>query len=197
MTFWGITRLEEEGQDDEVPLVEAQAEGEATRAESRHLMILRFGHSCIAPGDPAALAEKQQLVIETHRARGALASLVSVPASLAMDPGLEPRLRAFLSTAQKAKARIAFDFGRAGAPRWLDDFESRVFDPLWFREQAPVAGIWKIHGWHPERWVRLYPESDLRLLVKLARRHRPSAVILAHSQRLAQWRRIQELLAQG
>ncbi len=54
-------------------------------------------------------------------------------------------------------------------------------DPLWTRPNR--GGLWKIHGWHPTRWVRRYSKAELNRLNRLARRYHPDFIIFGHSQR--------------
>jgi hypothetical protein len=52
--------------------------------------------------------------------------------------------------------------------------------------EARPGLYWKIHGWHPARWIRRYSEEALKELWYLARDSQATHVCLAHSQRVAQ-----------
>lgn len=78
-----------------------------------------------------------------------------------------------------------------------------VYDPLapeaWqiFDERLkPTSSqFWRIHGWHPERWVRLYSQKQIEHLAKSIIDFRPKFVTLAHSQRHQQWSELEQVLA--
>jgi len=77
--------------------------------------------------------------------------------------------------------------------------QNLVHDPL-----APEAmaldqtlahsNYWRIHGWHPDRWVRLYGPSQIHDLAMSIKHYRPAFVTLAHSQREKQFFELCEAL---
>ncbi|NDG85413.1 MAG: hypothetical protein EBX52_10325 [Proteobacteria bacterium] len=75
--------------------------------------------------------------------------------------------------------------------------EGWVLDPHWHRKALPKVKVpvhFKLHGWHPERWMRRYGEKLGQDIVKNIRRFPYSVLILAHSGRVieavdfARWR---------
>jgi hypothetical protein len=54
---------------------------------------------------------------------------------------------------------------------------------------------WRIHGWHTERWVRLYAPTQIQSLARSIKQHTPMFVTLAHSQRNKQWFELRDALA--
>lgn len=78
-----------------------------------------------------------------------------------------------------------------------------IYDPLapeaWQmfdeRRKPTSSQFWRIHGWHPERWVRLYSQKQIEHLAKSIIDFRPRFVTLAHSQRHQQWFELEHVLA--
>lgn len=78
-----------------------------------------------------------------------------------------------------------------------------IYDPLapdaWQildeRRKPTSSQFWRIHGWHPERWVRLYSQKQIEHLAKSIIDFRPKFVTLAHSQRYQQWLELEQVLA--
>jgi hypothetical protein len=165
---------------------------EAVPRNSSIEQVLRFSHSFLNCDDLAELLEKVDLIFETCSARKAMAATVSVPPRLHLLPGLSAAVRTFLAHAKKQRFRVYFDFGKTGPPPWMDTSHC-VSDPLWFRGEA-FSDYWRIHGWHSERWVRLYSKEDLDYLVQLTHFHKPAVVILGHSQRNLQFEEIRKIL---
>lgn len=58
-----------------------------------------------------------------------------------------------------------------------------VTDPLWEGKPNLSRPYWRIHGWHSERWIRLYSTDTLQELAKLAHVYSPRFISFAHSQR--------------
>lgn len=132
------------------------------------------------------------MLFELYRVRRAIAATVSVPSQLQLKSDLELQIQSLLDGAKTRGTNLYFDFGQAGPPEWMDANQC-VSDPLWFRGKA-WSPYWRIHGWHPERWVRLYSKEDLRFLAQLASELKPRYVILGHSQRAKQWGDLQNEL---
>jgi len=91
--------------------------------------------------------------------------------------------------ADPADARLRLERGlgceilldRTAAAPLLPGF---IPDPAWdspFR--ASRASYWKLHGWHPDRWVRRYGEAQLAAVSEKILKARPNHVCLAHSGR--------------
>ncbi|MBU6153644.1 MAG: hypothetical protein KGP28_05015 [Bdellovibrionales bacterium] len=53
-----------------------------------------------------------------------------------------------------------------------------------FREKVPQAIHFKLHGWHPERWMRRYGETLIRKFQKRMGLDPEAILILAHSGRI-------------
>ena len=73
-----------------------------------------------------------------------------------------------------------------------------IIDPLW----QPTArgtrnGIFKLHGWHPSRWIRYYGHDQLLALKKMVKKSQPRAVLFAHSMRNEEAIRFQEMLRES
>ena len=153
--------------------------------------VVRFSHFYLSATDDAEHEERLEILFETCRRVGVSAATVSVPSALHAMPYLKMRMRALLSRANAENLAFFFDFGKNVRPMAIDR-EHCVSDPLWFRGEA-WSVYWRIHGWHPERWVRRYPAEDLDFLAKLARKTPPEFIILAHSERRAQWKELEAM----
>ena len=78
-----------------------------------------------------------------------------------------------------------------------------IYDPLapealqiFDERRKPTSSLfWRIHGWHPERWVRIYSQKQIEHLAKSIIDFRPKFVTLAHSQRHQQWSELEQVLA--
>jgi hypothetical protein len=90
------------------------------------------------------------------------------------------------------------------APFPLKEIWSRpqnvVLDPLapasmGLAQTLATSPYWRIHGWHIERWVRLYAPVQIENLAKSIKQHAPMFVTLAHSQRNKQWFELKDALA--
>lgn len=183
-TRWGITSIADGSHPPSVPLLEIQVDEPRSRARSAEL-VLRFNHWSLAAKDLAEHHERVAILLEAARSCNTTTATLSVPSSLQTNTELPSRVRSLTGRASAQGIDLYFDFGRSGPPTWAEP-ELCVADPLWFRDK-PWSDFWKIHGWHPERWVRRYSPDDLDRLVRLADRHVPKFVILGHSQRGAQW----------
>jgi hypothetical protein len=61
-----------------------------------------------------------------------------------------------------------------------------VLDPLWDHKRCKNYNYWRVHGWHPERWVRMYSSEALRSLAVQVKKIKPEYLSFAHSQRETQ-----------
>ncbi|MBU6375643.1 MAG: hypothetical protein KGQ59_06575 [Bdellovibrionales bacterium] len=87
---------------------------------------------------------------------------------------------------------------------WIDEGRNKlstapsqlVTDPLWYmpRAKARIGGVFKLHGWHPSRWIRYYGTEQLLALKRVVTKARPRAVLFAHSMRNEEAYRFRELL---
>ncbi len=59
----------------------------------------------------------------------------------------------------------------------------------------PQNAYLKIHGWHPERWIRRYSTEAIQQLARWSLRSCATHVCLAHSQRVEQLPELREALA--
>ncbi len=79
-----------------------------------------------------------------------------------------------------------------------DSRPSVVIDPLWHSITRGVrAPVFKLHGWHPSRWIRYYGQEQLLQLQKLCFRHEPRVVLFAHSMRNDEALRFRAMLHQS
>ncbi len=79
-----------------------------------------------------------------------------------------------------------------------DSRAALVFDPLWHSVPRGVrTPIFKLHGWHPSRWIRYYGQEQLTRLEKLCRRHEPRVVLFGHSMRNDEALRFRAMLHQS
>ena len=60
--------------------------------------------------------------------------------------------------------------------------------------RAPRGAYWKIHGWHPDRWIRRYGQEALARLALWMRKTQATHVCFAHSQRVEQLQEFRALL---
>jgi hypothetical protein len=90
------------------------------------------------------------------------------------------------------------------APFPLNGIRSRpqnvVCDPLapdsmGLDQTRAQSSYWRIHGWHTERWVRLYAPTQIQGLARSIKQYAPRFVTLAHSQRQRQWFELQDALS--
>lgn len=154
---------------------------------ARHLgsESLFAGFEFLRSTDPSELSELHSILIEDCKRYASIACVVNVPLGWLVRLGSDFSVRALIKRWKpEGPCPLYFDFGRAEPLNWIDP-SMIVSDPLW--GTAPLrCDYWRIHGWHPERWVRLYSRGDLEELAKRAKRHRPRAVVLCHSMRVAQ-----------
>jgi len=71
--------------------------------------------------------------------------------------------------------------------------ESRL--PRTLPQREAHSKYWKIHGWHPTRWIRRYSREALQELWQLSVHAQATHVCLAHSQRVAQLTELKEIAA--
>lgn len=95
------------------------------------------------------------------------------------------------------KTELWADFGRSTL---LDEGNSHlkiVTDPFWHPDKkTDHAPLYKIHGWHLARWIRLYGREQLESLCRLCLRTRPEIVLFAHSMRNEESLEFNELFRQ-
>ncbi len=159
-------------------------------------LTLAFGHFYLRGVDSTDRRERARSAVETYSLFGAEASQVRVPPSLLRSECLRESLW-----------RIHDEFKRAGLPvpridlppshlrDGMAEFDL-VGDPVWnpaLEERRKAE--WRIHGYHPTRWIRLYPAETLATLAREALRHRPARIIFAHSQRFTQAAEFAAILA--
>lgn len=197
---WGISAT-----DGELPRgleVLEVAVGAEIPEDAHGLNALSAGFWFVAAREQAEQDERVSLLLEHCERSRAAACVISVPPSLHSREGAPATLARLVARFKRdGSCPVYFDFGRAGPPRWADPALA-VTDPLWPLEQPSACGsgpelfgrYWKIHGWHPDRWVRRYASEQLGRLIELARAHQPEFVILAHSSRVEQWRELASLL---
>ena len=186
-TTWGIS-AQESSSFTSIPFVETDF-WNLTKHSSTCKITVRFSHWFLSAPEEVEHEERVQNLLETLALKQVLAGVVNVSARTLDDPSSMGRIESLFKQTNDRNISLYFDFGRYGNPNWIDP-GSCVFDPLWFNEK-PSSCYWKIHGWHSERWVRQYSEQELVRLVDLASKFAPRFIVLAHSQRIAQWQWIQ------
>lgn len=157
--------------------------------------VLRFSHWYLSALEVTEHEERIDNLIDQLQASPARAGLLSLTAKVLEAPCTPKRIRDLTVRCRDLRRPFFFDPGQLGCPAWMDP-KTCVFDPMWFGD-PPWSPYWKIHGWHPERWVRRYSESQLLKLIVQAKRHAPQFVMLAHPQRLEQWEWLQSQIAKG
>ena len=130
--------------------------------------------------------ERLGLLRDLCKVSDVLACVVRLPPANRLDSEVAKSILCFQDDwGLDSPCPLYFEPGMLGPPSWLDP-ASCVVDPLW-NPQDLRSDYWKVHGWHPERWVRTYPESALVSLAKQAKQLSPRFVLLAHSQRKSQY----------
>ena len=118
-------------------------------------------------------------------AHGALACIIKFSLIQSVASDFEQRVRAIIDHwSSLARCPVYFEPSKSVLDVNLGH-ELFVKDPLWQRLERP-APYWKIHGWHPERWVRRYSVEQLSELAAQASRFDPDFLVLAHSGRSEQ-----------
>jgi hypothetical protein len=190
-TLWGLSRVCQEdlpsGALWEYSLITPSIDRSRSKNES-----LFAGFQFLRSGDPSELWEQQSVLIDTCRLRQSIACVVHSPvgwlARNASDLAIETLIKRW---GLDGPCPLFFDFGKKEPPIFINP-EMIVTDPFWHGKKI-YGRYWRIHGWNAERWVRMYSESELSLLIKKVQKHRPLAVIFCHSQRLAQWNQVEKL----
>lgn len=186
-TLWGISWTQDGTQDD-LPLVEIPHKTLSRRWRGEACTLQGTFWYLSAEDLPEQL-EREALLVEEQERLGACACVINLPPAWIAKAEAEEKVRAFLRRRSGSRSiPIYFDFGKLGPPPWMDRTYC-VSDPLWFEGEV-WGDYWKIHGWHPDRWVRLYSRESLLNLKSWAARHEPRFVVLAHSQREAQLREL-------
>jgi len=155
-----------------------------TLASSSHRTILGVSAKYLL-SNPEATSERISILLEL--AEAFVASSVLIRSSREELVAIEQSLSKPLSSIE-----VWVDCGRElPQTRLLPVIE----DPLWHRiSTARSSGLFKLHGWHPARWVRYYGPERLQQLARLAAKHRPRVILFAHSMRNEEALRFQELL---
>jgi hypothetical protein len=197
------------------PLLQRKPPLRARAIIGKRPVFLAIGKSLFAkprdaPLEPEVLLERLQILTETA-ARWSVKGIIlkSVPTLSEL---------AEWASAQKSRApelALYFDPGEAAleakSSLEIPAHWSVVADPLLSPAQKPqipqvlkgesLAPYFRIHGYHPERWVRRYSEAQLRGLLRWAAataRHSSEGVwiCLAHSQRFSQCVELKTLLGE-
>ena len=110
------------------------------------------------------------------------------------DRDLErPGPKSFFKIASRSEAAFSFEWGEEDTPLTTAFIREKVpgctftVDPDHHRKYLPkIEGLlhFKLHGWHPERWVRRYGEVRIRKIRKSLLPHSESCLLLAHSGRV-------------
>jgi hypothetical protein len=193
---WGIS-ADDEKFDSSIPFYEIPL----TRSPSAKVACSLSSHLWHSKTqDSAVLWEQDSLLIEASRNLGAEACVINIPPALSKSEMIGERIQRLIERFKKTTdIPVYFDFGKSGLLEAVDsiDLSYCVFDPLWerqwdtrWRRRAALSPYWKVHGWHPERWVRMYPEEDLQKVLDLSDRFKSQFLIFGHSQRRMQYRQL-------
>jgi hypothetical protein len=150
-------------------------------------IILRFGSFGDANFEEAA--ESLRSWLAATGSTGVI--LATSPSRTALTGGMGGAFEARFRLEQALGCEIFLD--RTSASPLLSGF---VPDPAWdspFR--ASAVSYWKLHGWHPDRWIRRYGEAQLAAVAERIRKARPRHVCLAHSGRFEELKVLAPLLA--
>jgi hypothetical protein len=104
-----------------------------------------------------------------------------------------PGPKSFFKIASRMEVRFSLEWGEEDTPLTTASLRERVpgcgftVDPDHHRKYLPkVEGPlhFKLHGWHPERWVRRYGEVRIRKILRSLTPHPEAGLTLAHSGRV-------------
>jgi len=129
--------------------------------------------------------EKTTILSEISSELGARAVLLALTEKqLRVDePMLRQSLRELSQQLQAESIELWIDSGKAAYEIELEG-TSVVLDPFWHSTRRIAKGqVFKIHGWHSERWIRYYGQQELVRLARICRTKQPRLVLFAHSQR--------------
>jgi hypothetical protein len=144
--------------------------------------------------------ERLLLLQERCRAARAMACVTRLPPVHRLDSEIVGQIARFQENwSNHSPCPLYFEPGKDGPPPGIDPAFC-VWDPLWDSLRDPRkdrSGYWKVHGWHRERWVRMYPKPTLTALAKQAERFSPKFVILGHSQRKVQYATLKSALKES
>lgn len=184
-TLWGISQTQDLPRvPTGIPLVEV-SEDRVAELRRNQQFILKLSFWYLGARELAENQERESLLIEACQSLRPRAFTMSIPPSFVEKSSTIDRVHSIMERMKLAHlGPLYFDFGKLSPPTWVEPLLC-VGDPLWDRNSV-TGEMWKIHGWHPSRWVRRYSVEELARLKKLAMRHQPKYVILAHSQRLEQ-----------
>ncbi len=146
-------------------------------------VLLKFGHYFLRGEDRTDQRERIRAATESIEQFEAEASIIAVPPSFENSLSLSESLGFF----KDEFIRKGLALPRVDAPFSHPFPLERVGDPLW--EKTPeecTTRIWIIHGFHSERWIRLYSGQDLDHLAEAALKYKPETIVFAHSQRFVQ-----------
>jgi|GEM_PF-5781302 len=189
ISIWGISKIAS-NPPEALPLIEITPD-DAPALKKKKAFTLNFSFWHINAQEDIEHYERESILLENCESLRPLAVVISIPPSVVRNSRTQYRVHSLIERINLVGlCPIYFDFGRLVPPLWIDP-RYCVSDPLW------NAGIiwgdyWKIHGWHPERWIRIYPLTQLRRLYHLASDLAPKFVILAHSQRAEQWQQLRD-----
>lgn len=113
------------------------------------------------------------------------------------------RISGFVETpwSPPAGVRLWFDSERVEKPATAQRSATKaeaVVDPLWHSPaRLATARIYKVHGWHPTRWIRYYGALQLTQLARRCQRNAPEVVLFGHSMRNEEAINFRELLTRS
>jgi hypothetical protein len=144
-------------------------------------------------GESSEILEKISILseLEEHFPHSALL--------LRFRPELENSLRKCAPLFSDKKITLWMDAGRELPSNDLIE-KSRelciewIADPFWHSKKFVKSScIYKVHGWHPERWIRYYGKEQLEQLRTLCQKNDPKVLLFAHSMRNEEVTRFQEI----
>lgn len=159
---------------------------------SARVESLFAGFEFLNTTDPSELWDLHGLLVDSCRRFTSVACVVHAPLGWLMRLESRFSLESLITRwSREGTCPLYFDFGRGEAPSWVNS-KMVVADPMWNRGRAQ-SDYWRVHGWRSERWVRMYSEADLLDLARKTKKQKPLAVVLAHSRRIHQWMKLDQL----
>lgn len=187
--IWGISKFSSTPPK-ALPLIEITPEDPSALRKGQAFTV-NFSFWYINAQEAAEHYERESILLENCEHLRPIAVVISIPPSVGRNSRTPYRVHSLIERINSVGAcPIYFDFGRSIPPPWIDP-RYCVSDPLW--NSGIIWGdYWKIHGWHLERWIRIYPLNQLKQLHHLSLDLAPKFVILAHSQRAEQWQQLHD-----
>lgn len=166
-------------------------EGLSSAISRSSKVVVSANHYYFSQQDPEIFRDRIEELAEKANRSSALFCLLKLPPSFFENHSLRNTIKAFLNCwIQFSAVDILIDL-----PQKIPNIEEEGFDfsrdPMW--DKPKKVRCWKVHGWHAERWIRLYSSDSLKELKKNMIRYQPDFLIFGHSQRMQQVRSFLDL----